>query len=178
MKRLVNSKLILLYLLLFSIAKYAFSLITSHILKRPDITPHPIDVHVLECFKFFDYQYVQNARQFGYNHANYFKLFFPLDLVFPIIYSLLFLSIVQQLQKKTYFKTALVLIFTGYFLDYGENFSFAIYLIYNLRPLAFIVAFFTSLKSIVFAFNCVFALIGLFSLVKNFICTKPKLKKE
>jgi hypothetical protein len=166
-KKLIAPKLFLPYLLLFLIAKYTFGIITGHILKCPDITPHPIDVHVLECFKFFDYQYVQNARQFGYNHANYFKFFFPLDLVFPIIYSLLFLSIVQQLQKKTYFKTAVVLIFTGCFLDYGENFSFAAYLMYNFNPLGFVVAFFTSLKSIVFAVNCVFAIVGLYYLVKG-----------
>lgn len=150
-------------------ARYGFGKITEYILQRPDITPHPIDVHILECFKFFDANYVQNAVQSGYNKVNYFKLFFPLDLVFPIIYTLLFFSILSQFKGKIFYKWASGLIITGCLLDYGENFSFAFYLISNFNPLSFIVAFFTSVKSIVFAFNCLFALGGLLVLIINFI---------
>jgi hypothetical protein len=156
--------------------RYGFGNITEHILQRPDITPHPIDSHVLESFKLFDTVYVQNAAQLGYNKANYFKLFFPVDLIFPIVYTLLFLSILLQFKGKIFYKWASGLIIAGCLLDYGENFSFAFYLISNYHPLSFIVAFFTTTKSIVFAINSLFAIVGLFIVIKSFIKNRLKYK--
>jgi len=153
MSKLIREKFIVIYLPLFFVFKYIFGKITGYYIKDPGITPHPIDVHPYECKVLFDSNYIIDAKHTGYDHTKYFQSFLPLDLVFPLVYTLLFLCIIEVFKKKAVYKFLFTLILAGGIFDYLEDLSFALFLNLSKDGLAATVAFFSSLKTILFIFN-------------------------
>jgi hypothetical protein len=126
------------------------------------VTPHVIDSHVMYSRKLFDTAYYLNAKEFGYNAHRYFNSFFLVDLIFPVAYTLLFLSTAALLSRSVYYRHLKVLFLTGGLLDYLENFSFALFLNSSDDSLAAPVAVFSTLKSLSFGVNMIVVLFILF----------------
>ena len=153
MAKLVSQKLIVVYLILFTAFKYIFSLINPLYLVNLAKTPHAIDIHPWACKVLFDKDYIIDAKHLGYDHSMYYRTFLPLDLVFPLIYTLLFLSILQAIKKPVVYKCLFILILAGGLFDYLEDLSFSWFLTMPNDTWAAAVAFFSSLKTVLFIFN-------------------------
>lgn len=140
----------LLHICLFGLFYIVFSLTTPHYIKDP-ANNGPIDSRVQEC-KFFDGKYVYDAKHTIYNAQEYFKLFLPLDLVFPVFYTIMFLTILAVFKGKPIYKPARYLVFAGMIFDYLENISFSLYLKSSIE-ISSLVAFFTTIKTFLVAIN-------------------------
>ena len=149
------------YIMLFVIFRTLFSLITPYYLYAGGPTPVPIDAHATSLKYFFDAGYVQQAKDTGYNHAGYFKFFIPLDLIFPLIYTSLFLSLLQLYKKQKIYAILKWLIIAGCAFDYSENISFSMFLLLKGTALAPVVAFFTTVKTCLFVMNIFVFLVGI-----------------
>jgi hypothetical protein len=155
MNRVISEKYILQYLAISVAFYFLFEGVSSYYIANQLISPHPIDSHLLYSLRFFDSQYVVLAKNGGYNIPNFFKSFFVIDLIFPLVYTLLFLSIAQLTKLSRYYEILFYLILIGILLDYTENLSFAVFLKLNGDRFAAVIAFFTTLKSIVFSLNLI-----------------------
>ena len=157
MQKLYSRKLIVLYGALVYLFARWFDAIEVIYLKRsclsnPD-TNYPIDSHVWIKRCFFDAGYVRKEALDCYDVPGYFRSFFPLDMAFPIVYSLLMLSILD-LWEKTWGKKVLVLsIIVAALTDYLEDFCFAIFLKTNANIFAWLTAFFTTVKTCLLVIN-------------------------
>jgi len=161
MSKLIREKFIAIYLALFFVFRYIFGRITGYYIKDPVVTPHPIDVHPYECKVVFDSNYIIDAKHTGYDHTKYFQSFLPLDLVFPLIYTLLFLCTIEVFKNIAGYKYFFTLILAGALFDYLEDLSFALFLNLSKDGLAGAVAFFSSFKTILFIFNLLVAMLTL-----------------
>ena len=176
-------KLVLLLLSLIMLFKTVFSLIVPYYIKQGSETKAPIDTRVQQL-EFFDDEYVKQAK-IDYDATQYFKLFFQLDLVFPVVYSILFLTILSVFKNKEFwiyknekrYYTLRWLIIAGMAFDYLENFTFLLYL-KSTFDLAWIVAFFTTIKTVLFAANAVFFIIGFFYTLYLFSTTQKDIGKK
>jgi hypothetical protein len=166
MRKLLSKKLIIVYLLLVVAIRFIFQHITQEVLIAP--FPSIIDMqaskffHVPPCTScLFDSAYVSAAKHGGYNISNYLKMYLPLDTLFPLIYTLGLLSIMQLLPKFARgFKTWMtVTILAGAVLDYLENFTFATYLKTDNESLANAVSFFTTFKTFFTSFNLIVSMV-------------------
>lgn len=150
------------YVILFVICRVLFSILTGYYIQPECMNDpnhnYPIDVRVLETHKFSDADWVGEMGRKCYNADGYFRTFFPLDMVFPIVYTLLMLTCVQLVQppRRTVFLTA---IYAGALFDYLEDFSFALFLKTHADWLTSSTALFTTLKSILFPLNLLTALV-------------------
>lgn len=127
---------------------------------------HIIDVHVKEggFGALFDVGYISKAAK-AYDTERYQQTFFLVDLVFPVVYSSLFLFLSYQSRKRKWYKWILLMYIAGALFDYGENSAFLYYLHHPSDLGATVTAYCTSFKSILFVSN---ALIGLFLFVRGF----------
>ncbi len=121
---------------------------------------HIIDVHVQDCkiAGLFNGPYVELAARY-YDKEKYQHSFLVLDFFFPVIYSLLFASLGFAFRNRKWYWLVLSMIVAGALFDYGENFSFLYYLNHPSHWQASLVAFCTSIKSLLFAFNIVSSII-------------------
>lgn len=161
MNKLISIKHIPVYIVIVIAFYFLFNKINCHYILDKKASPHIIDVHVQKTVKLFDAEYVKEAKSKGYDHKTYFQSFFIVDFFFPIIYTLLFLSIIKAFEPHLFLQGAQIFVITGFMLDWAENFSFASYLLIDNDNLARVVAFFTTFKSLLFVFNLGVALIGL-----------------
>jgi hypothetical protein len=146
-----NLKQALLYLCLFILFRTVFILIIPYYINASSQMHGPIDARIADC-KFFDAGYVEQAKNGGYNIAEYFELYFPLDLAFPVLYTLMFLTVLETYKNKKFNQWLRYIVFAGMIFDYLENFTFAVYL-KSSTNLSSLVAFFTTLKGVLFAIN-------------------------
>ncbi len=102
----------------------------------------------------FDGPYVEKAAKY-YDREKYQHSFIILDFFFPVIYSLLFVSLGFAYRSRKWYGLFLSLIVAGALFDYGENFNMLYYLYHPSHRQASLVAFCTSIKSLLFAFNIV-----------------------
>lgn len=144
-----------IFAVLFFIFRYLFTLAIPYFIYNPALTPHSIDAHVAECKCFFDAEYVKLAKYGGYFHEGFYKTFALIDLVFPIIYTTMFLTALAIHRGQRMYIYLKCLVIAGCVADYLENFSFAIYLQLKGPELSPLIAFFTSIKSILFLINSV-----------------------
>lgn len=151
-----NTKL-LLSLLLFGWAVSIFPVVNEYVFTPVKEADHIIDSHMQECPGcFFDKKYVTTAAK-AYNPQRYIA-YYVLDFIFPFIYTTAFYLMAIGRRKKTEFKIFRISLIACAVLDLLENTSFFIYL-YNQNPgWAYIVSIFTTLKSILFLLNILFAL--------------------
>ena len=140
----------LLYLGLFLIFYIAFIKFEPYYLADAE-KYGPIDSRVSDC-EFFDAGYVYDAKHKLYKIPGYFQLFLPLDLAFPIVYTVMFLTILSVFKKKPFYKIARYFIVTGMAFDYLENLTFSLYLKSSIELSSF-VAFFTTVKTFLFVIN-------------------------
>ena len=167
MKKFIATKYVLLYLLIFFAFKFAFShFINPYYIQDRCATPYPIDVRVAETYKWADTAYLVTAKHVGYNHQRYYFSFLPADLIFPIFYTLLFLTSLQYCEKSTLRKFLTIFVLAGMFADWSEDTSFAIFLGATGDGMAPVVAFFTSVKTVLVALNI---MVSIFFLAKGFI---------
>lgn len=151
-----NLKDSLLYICLFILFRTVFVLIIPLYIKDPSVMKGPIDARVADC-KFFDATYVQQAKYGGYIFKEYFEVYLPLDLVFPILYTLMFLTILAIYKNEKFYiyknrklyNSLRYLVFAGMIFDYLENFSFSLYL-GSSAEISSLVAFFTTIKTFLF----------------------------
>jgi hypothetical protein len=122
----------------------------------------PIDARAWDC-KCFDQQYVKDVKENGvYKFPEYLKSFVPMDLVFPALYTLMFLTVLnvrrnKELYKgvfKTFYNIFFYLVFAGMILDYMENVAFFVYLKMQ-SDLSFLVAILTTIKTLIFIGNLI-----------------------
>jgi len=150
---LIATKNIIPYLIIFFLFRFAFKKINGYYLKNPAITPYPIDVDAYENRRYASRQYIIAAKKAGYDHRRYYQSFLPLDLIFPFFYSLLFLSCLLYCSNPSLKTVLTILIIAGASFDWLEDLSFAIFLASAKDDLAGTVAFFTTVKTIVFILN-------------------------
>jgi hypothetical protein len=115
-------------------------------------TAHPIDVDFMDSRIFFHVDYVRDAPAF-YDLDRYLISFFPLDMAFPVVYSLLFCSSLGLVQTGKWKKALIWMIILGAGFDYLEDFSFLSYLLSDADAFAVITAVATTMKSILFGLN-------------------------
>ena len=130
----------------------------SYILINKAIVPVYIDAMVNHFCKLFNPDYLVTAKEQGYDKLNYYRIYLPIDFVFPWIYSFLFLSALSFIKGK-FFKILLIIVITGAALDYTENVSFSIFLSAPDNSMAGFVATITMLKTILFCFNAIAGLL-------------------
>jgi hypothetical protein len=153
MNRFISSKFILRYFVIGVVFIVVFNLITTYYAYPNGSTPSPIDSRVFPGWHFFDSQYVVDAKESGYNIPHFFQSFFPIDLLFPIVYTLFFLSVLQLVGKKKIYPLLKLIVLTGCMFDYLENFSFAIFLKSEGNSPAQLVAGATTIKTILVIIN-------------------------
>ena len=165
-KRLRHASIYLCVVILFSLL---FSCIVPYYMNVSKEFNGPIDTRAWEC-KCFDPQYVNDVKENGiYKFSEYLKSFVPMDLVYPVIYTLMFLTLLNARRNKTLyngtFKTFydifFYLVVAGMSLDYMENLSFLLHLKTQI-DLSFLVAALTTIKTLFFLANLVGFAIALF----------------
>jgi hypothetical protein len=116
-------------------------------------TPYSIDEYVLWTGNFFKPAYVIAAKSSGYDYARYYLYFFMADMIFPLIYTCMFLSIISGIKKNAVYVLFLITILGACIFDYLEDFSFAVFISTRGDELAPAVAFFTTIKSFLYLAN-------------------------
>ncbi|AEV99473.1 hypothetical protein A4D02_26905 [Niastella koreensis] len=169
MNKLIAKKYIIPYIALFLLFRFIFGEIESYYIKNAVVSPHPIDVHSWEAKFKIDKQYVMDAKHFGYDHQRYFTSFFPLDLVFPVVYTLLFMSCLQVCTHLKLYRILAVVIVMGAIFDYLEDLSFATYLLGAGDGIATVVSYFTTIKTILLIANIFMALIWILVWLKQLV---------
>ena len=163
MKKLIAPVMVIPYMLLFAACRTIFDRIEPLYLKASCLlspaTDHPIDVQVMAAHKFFDADYVRIEGRDCYNVSGYFHTFFPLDMLFPVTYTLLFLSCLRLCTWGRSRPIFMFIIFAGMAFDYLEDFGFALFLTTDKEIFTWSTAFFTTLKSFCFAFNLLCTLV-------------------
>lgn len=167
MNKLIAKKYILPYTALFLLFRFIFDKIEPFYIKNAVASPHPIDVHAWKVKFRIDKQYVIDAKNYGYNHLHYFLSFFPLDLVFPVLYTLLFMSCLQVCTNPKLYKALAVVIIAGAVLDYLEDLSFGAYLLGAGDSIAIVVSYFTAIKTAFFITNIFLALMWILVWLKQ-----------
>ncbi len=148
----------------------AFEATTPYFIQDHIATPHAVDAHAMKTGCFFDTAFVIKAKERGYNHARFFKSWFLLDCIFPLVYSLLFLSCAALYRSNKHdaasmrrhrrvYRVSVCMIIACACFDYCENFSFAIFLLSASNTWAMPVAVFTAIKSILFSVNIIVAIV-------------------
>lgn len=115
---------------------------------------HIIDIHVMRCGVacLFDSDYISNVRK-AYNAERYTETFFLVDLLFPIIYTSLFLVLSYAFWNRKWNKWLLLVFIAGMMSDLGENGAFLYYLYHPGNTAATVTAICTSIKSLLFPVN-------------------------
>ena len=158
-KRLKRALIYLCVVILFSLV---FSKIVPYYMHVSKEFNGPIDVRVWKC-KCFDPRYVKDVKEKSvYKFPEYLKSFVPLDLVYPVIYTLMFLTLLKVRRNKvlyngkfkTFYDIFFYLVVAGMFFDYSENLSFLIHLKTQV-DLSFLVAALTTIKTLFFIANLV-----------------------
>jgi len=152
MKRLISPRLIPVWLAATFIFYSLFNCVQPYILINKSVVPVYIDAMVNHFWKLFNPDYLVTAKQHGYDKLNYYRIYLPIDFVFPWIYSFLFLSALSFIKGKL-FRILAIIVITGGALDYIENISFSIFLSASDNSMAGFVATITMLKTILFCFN-------------------------
>ena len=154
MRKITSWGFIPLYLIFFVVFRTLFTLLTPLIIKDTKTTPYVIDMYVFKTCAFFKTDYYIRAKD-SYDAKAYWSLYFPLDFIFPCLYGLLFLSLIDKLRNVRIYKILFVFIIAGSLFDLGENFSFGFFKISKADNLVYSVSFFSTIKTILFAFNIV-----------------------
>ena len=153
---------VLIYICLFILFTILFSRIVPYYMNVSEEFDGPIDARAWDC-KCFDQQYVKDVKENGvYKFPEYLKSFVPMDLVFPALYTLMFLTVLnvrrnKELYKgvfKTFYNIFFYLVFAGMILDYMENVAFFVYLKMQ-SDLSFLVAILTTIKTLIFIGNLI-----------------------
>lgn len=165
-KKFIATKYILLYLLIFFAFKFTFEFINPYYLQDYCATPYPIDVRTVETCKWADTEYLVLAKHAGYNHQRYFFSFFPADLIFPLFYTALFLTSLLYCNSPKLRHILTLFVVTGLLADWSEDVSFAIFLGAANDGIAPVVAFFTTVKTVLVTLN---VMVCIFFLTKRFI---------
>ena len=159
MKRLIQTRWIPAWVVLFFIFRSLFDCVLEYILINRELVPTYIDAMV-NHYKTRPYnpEYVCMAKHIGYNMCHYYAVYIPIDTVFPLIYSCLFLSI-ASFTKRKWFRILTVIIVGGAAFDYAENISFSVFLGTAGDGLAGFIAVITLIKSVLFVVNAALAVV-------------------
>jgi hypothetical protein len=157
MSQYFNKKYALFYFILALLFRYIFVLILPLYIKDPNSIQYGIDAAVLEMRTFNIIDYVISAKPC---YKDYWDIYFPLDTVFPVVYSLLFMSIADFVRRyPRLFKWIGRMVLAGAIFDWSENVCIGIFVNSYSNGLATAVAFLTSIKSILFALNIISSLV-------------------
>lgn len=164
-KKLKNS---LIFICIFILFKTVFALIVPYYINMSDKMTGPIDARVGECCC-FDQQYVQDVKKDNvYKVSGYQELFVPMDLVFPVLYTMMFLTLLnvrknELLYKgrfKKFYDIFFYTVYAGMIFDYLENLIFFLYLKTDVE-LSLLVAILTTIKTLLFVINILGFIIAL-----------------
>lgn len=151
---------LLVSVLAFAVCVYTFGSVNPYVFTPSAEATHIIDSHLQECHRcFFDSGYVQLAAQ-QYIPAHYLHAYYILDFIFPFVYSTLYLLLASGLRGRKSYRLFLATVIIGGAFDLLENTSFVFYLYHRLDWLSVQVAIFTTLKSVLFLANAIFALVA------------------
>lgn len=150
-------------IILFIIGSWMFGRIDScHYIDRKK-APHIIDVHLMPdsttktwqtySTRFFDSAYVRMAAK-AYSPSRYMATYYMLDFCYPFIYAFLFLSLISGFKGTRFHKIMRVVIVACSVFDLCENTSFAYFLFHQSGTANRVVAFCTTIKSILY-FLCI-----------------------
>ena len=153
MKKFINPAFVLHYFAVMVLFLLVFHFLKIYYINDLATTPYSIDEYVLCTGDFFSSSYVIAAKNSGYDHAYYYLTFFIADMIFPLIYTCMFLSAISGVKKNRLRVFFLIIIIAGCLFDYLEDFSFAVFLSVRGDKLAPAVAFFTTMKSILYVIN-------------------------
>ena len=169
MQRLITKENIILFLFLTVIFSFIFECIQPYYIKPNESgrLPEPIDAVTMKDKEIFNANYVIYAKEKSYKIDNYYQSFFIVDMVFPIIYTLFFLSALTTVNYWKRYNLFKKLILAAMVADYLENISFAVFLKLKGDGLAPVVAFFTTIKSLLIAVNIVVLIIIIITLLRN-----------
>ena len=167
MKKLIKPVFVLHYFALMVLFLLLFHFLKIYYINDLATTPYAIDEYVLCTGDFFSSSYVIAAKNSGYDHAYYYLTFFIADMMFPLIYTCMFLSAISGIKKNRLRAFFLITIIGGCLFDYLEDFSFAVFLSVREDELAPAVAFFTTIKSFLYVINVIIGTCCLFLLLQN-----------
>jgi hypothetical protein len=155
MRHYFDRKYILFYFILAVLFRYIFMLIPPLFITNLSEAPFVIDVAVMETRQLFKTGYILHAEPY-YDHNAYWEVYFPLDTVFPVVYSLFFISVADLVRRKrTLYKWLCALILAGAIFDWAENLFVGLYVSSSSNGLAPVVSFCMSIKSILFGLNLI-----------------------
>jgi hypothetical protein len=158
----VISKAILPLLLAFVVFFAAFRfLLPRFYLKRDAPCKGPIDTRAFDTRRPSTAEFVMFAAANCYKVRGYFLSFFPVDLLFIVVYTWLFFALRSLLTSQSLIAILGASIIIGALADLGEDFSFAGYLLWKQPPLASATAMFTTVKTVVYILNLLWALVVL-----------------
>ncbi|MEO6671119.1 MAG: hypothetical protein ABIN36_16675 [Ferruginibacter sp.] len=153
MKQFIHRRFVLHYFALTVLFLLLFHFLKSYYLRDIHQTPYSIDEYVLLTGNFFDPSYLIIAKYSGYDYARYYLSFFVADMIFPLIYTFLFLSIISGMKKDSWKLLFWISIIGCCISDYLEDFSFVAFLSMRGDELAQSVAVLTAIKSLLFLVN-------------------------
>jgi hypothetical protein len=155
-------KTILLLLLAYFVLFAAFNfLLPDFYFKTGSPCQSPIDARAWHNKGPADAEYVTFAADHCYNVRGYFMSFFPADLLFIVVYTWLFFALRALLTRRWLMGLLGASILIGALMDLGEDFSFAVYLLWRQPPLASATAAFTTVKTVFFILNHLWAIVVL-----------------
>lgn len=162
--KITSGKYIAWYFIGVILFPYLFDAIKPYYLDDLCACPHAIDEHPLKTFDFFNGKYILSAKS-CYNIPEYYFSFFILDFIFPIVYSIFFLSVIRIWEERKPYLYFQVLIVAGFLFDYLENFFFAYFLRVGDNDLSSLISSFSSIKSFLFIINMVIVFTALVKLI-------------
>jgi hypothetical protein len=170
MKPKLKLPTLLLAIALFAIGRWLFAYIERfHFFDGSETITHIIDVHLipdrsmssLSDFgkRFFDHRYVKAAAAL-YKPDIYMRSFYLVDFFFPFAYGFLFLALFAYWRGTNYFRVFRAAVFACVAFDLSENSFFAYYLFHPRGNANVLVAFCTTVKSILFITCALVAIFG------------------
>ena len=113
----------------FMLITFLFIRMTPLIIRDKISTPYYTDSAFFKTGKFLNTDYLCKAKYGGYWIRNYFTKYLPVDTVFPLVYTGMFLCIFQLVDDPTLRKVSDASAITGMCFDYLENLTFSLFLV-------------------------------------------------
>lgn len=143
----------------FLLVSFLFIRMTPRIIKDKIETPYFTDSAFFKTGKFINVDYLRSAKYSGYEIGNYFRMYLPVDMVYPLIYTGMFLCIFTLVKSSVLHHLLEISAFAGMCFDYLENITLSLFFLSEKDSIAPLSSLATTAKSILWGINLVALLI-------------------
>ena len=173
------------YIVIFILFMIAFDRIVPYYMNEPEKWRGPIDMSAW-VFKDIPHEYVKAIKENNvYKIPAYKRSFVLLDLVYPIVYTLMFLTLLNVRKNgllhngffRKFYDIFIYLVYMGMIFDYLENIFVFLYLTTQLQ-ISLLVAILTTIKTLLFMLNICAFIIALVRALKILNVNKHLLRKS